>query len=153
MPWKHNRRVVVGTDPAGRSVVVADAEDLARKELPTGIVLQDVWWQPRVPARPDDNGRRTGDVGLAPPSGGVVVRILTVPPSTQAPDEWEPDLHFDDALHVITQTEGELDIVLEEGTVTLRPGDTVILPASVHDLHNRTSEPATFVYTSVPLVR
>jgi mannose-6-phosphate isomerase-like protein (cupin superfamily) len=48
---------------------------------------------------------------------------------------------------------GRLDIVLEVGEVTLGPGDSVVLPASVHDLRNTTGEPATCVYTSFPLIR
>jgi mannose-6-phosphate isomerase-like protein (cupin superfamily) len=67
--------------------------------------------------------------------------------------EWIPDLHFDDSVHVITLIVGRLDIVLEVGEVTLGPGDSVVLPASVHDLRNTTGEPATFVYTSFPLIR
>jgi hypothetical protein len=39
------------------------------------------------------------------------------------------------------------------GGVTLRPSDSAVLPASVHDLRNTTDQPATFVYTSFPLAR
>ena len=35
----------------------------------------------------------------------------------------------------------------------LAPGDTIVLPASVHDLRNRHDVGATFVYTSFPLSR
>ena len=145
-----NRRVLVGVDEAGRSTVVADAHDMALAHPPTGVSIQEVWWQAQVPARLDDVGARVGPIGLAAPPAGAVVRILTVPPSGSG---WAPDLHYDDSMHVITLTEGHLDVVLEVGKVTLRAGDTIILPASVHDLHNTTDEPATFVYTSFPLVR
>jgi mannose-6-phosphate isomerase-like protein (cupin superfamily) len=50
-------------------------------------------------------------------------------------------------------TSGELDIVLEEGEVTLRPGGSVILPGSAHDLRNPADEPASFIYISFPLAR
>ena len=145
-----NRRVLVGVDEAGRSTVVADAHDMALAHPPTGVSIQEVWWQAQVPARLDDDGSRVGPIGLAAPSEGAVVRILTVPPS---PADGTLDLHFDDSMHVITLTAGQLDVVLEVGEVTLRAGDTIVLPASVHDLHNTTDKPATFVYTSFPLTR
>jgi mannose-6-phosphate isomerase-like protein (cupin superfamily) len=63
------------------------------------------------------------------------------------------DLRYHDSLYVITMTSGKLDIVFEEGEMMLRPGDSVLLPGSVHDLRNPTDEPAGFIYTSFPLAR
>jgi mannose-6-phosphate isomerase-like protein (cupin superfamily) len=148
-----NRRVIVGVDSKGRSTVTSDKKDLARNEQPNGIVLQEIWWQGRVPARTDDDGVRVGEIGLAPPPGGAVIRLLTVPPASFAASEWVPNLHYDDSLHVITMTSGELGVIFEEGEVTLRAGDSVILPGSVHDLRNSKDETASFVYTSFPLAR
>lgn len=147
------RCVIVGTDALGRSTIVSDGGDLPRIELPNGIVRQELWWQPRIPVHAGDTGQHDEDTGAAPPAAGAVVRILTVPPSRQAPEEWKADLHFDDALHIMTQILGQLDVVLEDGEVTLRVGESIVLPGSVHDLRNTTDEPATFVYTSFPLVR
>jgi hypothetical protein len=147
-----SRRIVVGLDAQGRSVVVSDATDMARAFPSTGVAIQEIWWQSEVPARVDDPGARVGPIGLPPPPRGGVVRILTVPPSRGGAD-WVPDLHFDNLMHVITLLAGRLDIVLEVGEVTLRSGDSIVLPASVHDLRNTTDQPATFVYTSFPLVR
>ena len=145
-----NRRVVVGLDARGRSTVVNDAHDMARAHPPTGVTIQEVWWQHRVPARLDDAGARSGSIGLAAPPGGAVVRILTLPPTSA---DRSVDLHHDESMHVITLLSGRLDVVLELGEVTLEPGDTIVLPASVHDLRNRQDEAATFVYTSFPLSR
>jgi quercetin dioxygenase-like cupin family protein len=147
-----NRRVVVGLDAQGSSAVVSDAPDMARAFPPTGVAIQEIWWQPEVPASLDDHGARVGPIGIAPPPRGGVVRILTVPPSRGGGGR-VPDLHFDNSMHVITLIAGRLDIVLEVGEVILRPGDSIVLPASVHDLRNTTDQPATFVYTSFPLAR
>lgn len=147
---RENRRVLVGVDAQGRSTVVADAHDMALAHPPTGVEIQEIWWQARVPAQLDDVGARTGEIGLAAPTQGAVVRILTVPPSSA---DWNVDLHFDDSMHVITMIEGQLDVVLEVGEVSLQAGDTIVLPASVHDLRNTSDVSATFVYTSFPLQR
>jgi len=147
---RENRRFLVGVDAQGRSAVVADAHDMALAYPPTGVEIQEIWWQARVPAQVDDAGARTGRIGLAAPPSGAVVRMLTVPPS---PADWSVDLHFDDSMHVITLITGQLDIVLEVGQVTLRPGESIVLPASMHDLRNTSDVPATFVYTSFPLRR
>ena len=56
-------------------------------------------------------------------------------------------------VFIITLITGQLDIVLEVGQVTLRPGESIVLPASMHDLRNTSDVPATFVYTSFPLIR
>jgi mannose-6-phosphate isomerase-like protein (cupin superfamily) len=146
------RRVVVGLDTAGRSAVVADGRDPARNDQPTGIVLEEIWRQEHIPARPGDDGVRRGEIGIAPPEAGAVVRILTVLPP-RADGAWAPDLHCDDALHVITMLAGTLVVVLEAGEVELGVGESVVLPASMHDLRNTGGEPARFVYTSFPLVR
>jgi quercetin dioxygenase-like cupin family protein len=145
-----NRRVLVGVDAHGRSSVVRDGHDMALAHPPTGVTIQEVWWQPKVPARLDDDGARAHSIGLAAPPDGGVVRVLTVPPT---PSERPVDLHFDDSMHVITLLGGQLDIILEVGEVAMKPGDTIVLPASVHDLRNSHEEDATFVYTSFPLSR
>ncbi|WP_270889685.1 cupin domain-containing protein [Pedococcus sp. 5OH_020] len=145
-----HRRVVVGVDAEGRSGVARDARDMALAHPPTGVTIEEVWWQAEVPARLDDDGARDEVVGLAAPPAGGVVRVLTVPP---APSDRPVDLHYDDSMHVITMLSGRLDIILEDGDVVLGAGDTIVLPASVHDLRNRHDEDATFLYTSFPLAR
>ena len=145
-----HRRVVVGLDDRGRSTVVRDGRDMALAQPPTGVTIQEAWWQRQVPARLNDDGVRAGSIGLAAPPGGAVVRVLTVPPT---PVDRSVDLHYDDSMHVITLISGQLDVILEVEEVALAPGDTIVLPASVHDLRNRHDVDATFVYTSFPLSR
>lgn len=144
---RQDRRVVVGLDPEGRSAVLTDDRALPTIAFPNGIVRQEIWAQEHVPARPGDHGLRKDPTATEPPADGVVVRLITVPPggAPTGPSE----LHYDDALHVITMVEGTLEFVLETGVVELATPDTIVLPASMHDLRNPTAEPATFVYTSV----
>jgi quercetin dioxygenase-like cupin family protein len=144
------RRVIVGINEAAASTVEADRRDLPTTRLPNGIVLQELWQQRRIPARPDDRPQPSWTLGPDAPPQGAVVRILTVPPATGGPLP-EPDLHNDPSLHVITMLDGELTVVLEDGEVALGRGDSIVLPGSLHDLWNSRPRSATFVYTSFPL--
>src|SRR5918911_2596976 len=128
-----HRRVVVGLDHRGRSAVVKDARDMALAHPPTGVTIQEAWWQGQVPARLNDDGVREGAIGVAAPPNGAVVRVLTVPPTSA---DRSVDLHYDDSMHVITMISGQLDVILEVDEVALEQGDTIVLPASVHDLRN-----------------
>ena len=130
--------------------MVRDARDMALAHPPTGVTIQEAWWQGRVPARLNDDGVREESTGLAAPPSGAVVRVLTVPPTSA---DRSVDLHYDDSMHVITLISGQLDVILENDEVALEPGDTIVLPASVHDLRNPHPVDATFVYTSFPLTR
>jgi hypothetical protein len=139
----------VGTDCAGSSTVVSD-EASPETLLDNGILLQEVWQQRSIPAAVTDQPASGCTLGPASPVEGAVVRILTVPARTSDRPP-APALHSDPSLHVITMLEGELDIVLEVGRVTLHSGESIVLRDSMHDLDNRRETPARFVYTSFPL--
>ena len=149
----NHRRVIVGRSSRGRSVVTDDTDDVAVIEPTAGITLHEVWRQDRIPATVEGAADPSSMGILAAPPHGAVIRILTIEPFDDNVGAWTPHLHSDDSLHVITMTEGELDIVLEEGAVQLGAGDSIVLPGSVHDLRNLSGATATFVYTSFPLER
>jgi quercetin dioxygenase-like cupin family protein len=146
------RRVIVGVTGTGASTVVADDRDLPCTRLPNGILLQELWQQPGIPAEPNDRPEPRSTLGPDAPTEGAVVRILTVP-AANGEALAEPDLHTDPSLHVITMLGGELIVLLEDGEVTLDVGDSIVLRGSMHDLRNVQPRPATFVYTSFPLAQ
>jgi len=145
------RRVIVGLNDSSASTVIADDRNLPSTRLPNGIVLQELWQQRTIPAEPNDRPEPDWTLGPAAPVQGAVVRILTVP-AANGDEPARPDLHTDPSLHVITMLDGELDFVLEDDEVTLGFGDSIVLRGSMHDLRNLQPRPATFVYTSFPLV-
>lgn len=145
------RRVIVGVNASQDSAVVADERNLPTTQLPSGIVLQELWQQRTLPAKPNDRPETDWTLGPDAPSEGVVVRILTVPAATTDAIA-AADLHTDRSLHVITMLHGELIVILEDGEVGLSVGDSIVLRGSMHDLRNEQPQPASFVYTSFPLV-
>jgi quercetin dioxygenase-like cupin family protein len=145
------RRVIVGLNDSSASTVIVDDRNLPSTRLSNGIMLQELWQQRTIPAEPNYRPEPEWTLGPAAPVQGAVVRILTVP-AANGDEPARPDLHTDPSLHVITMLDGELDFVLEDGEVTLGFGDSIVLRGSMHDLRNLQPRPATFVYTSFPLV-
>ena len=141
------RRVIVGADAAGASMVVSDAET-AETALENGIVIQEIWQQRTLPAEVDSLPPVEWSLGPASPAEGAVVRILTVPAGHGG---GAPAMHSDPSLHVITMIDGVLDVYLDAGPVTLRAGESIVLRDSRHDLANPRPAAARFVYTSFPL--
>jgi len=153
MATANHRRVIVGHNERGRSVVTDETDDLTVIEPTVGVTLHEVWRQDGIPATAEEAANPSSAGVLEAPPHGAVIRILTVEPFGGNLGSWTPHLHSDDSLHVITMTQGELDIVLEDGDVQLGPGDSIVLPGSMHDLRNLSGSPASFVYTSFPLER
>ncbi|WP_129287436.1 hypothetical protein [Streptomyces sp. GZWMJZ-114] len=149
-PITSARRVIVGVSGSGASAVVTDERIIPCTRLSNGILLQEVWQQRELPAVPEDRPDPDWALGPAAPAEGAVIRMLTVPAASGSRPA-EPHLHTDPSLHVITMLSGEL-VLLEDGEVTLGVGDSVVLRDSMHDLRNLKARPATFVYTSFPLV-
>ncbi|WP_329171318.1 cupin domain-containing protein [Streptomyces sp. NBC_01477] len=159
------RRVVTGTDAAGRSLVTADAATSARATTPAFTVF-DIWQADNLPVAVDARNTLSDTVSMEPPSGGVLVRLVTFAPDS----EWEtvsgyeaamaavggnsttgegdvPGTHVTDTVDVVTVLDGELHIVLQEGEVLLRPGDSLVQRATKHAWSNRTGRPVTIVAT------
>ncbi|MEU6644064.1 cupin domain-containing protein [Saccharomonospora sp. NPDC046836] len=145
-----NRRVITGVGPDGRSTVVSDGVAMAGTTRLDGASVEEIWWQDSVPAHADDRGAREGDVSTAPPPSGAAVRLFVLPPDEE-PGEWRPNLHRNEALHVITVLSGEIAVYLESDEVLLRARDSIVVPGTMHDLRNPGREPATLVYTVFPL--
>lgn len=148
---RFGRRIVVGLNTSGASAVVSDDRRLPTTELANGIILQEVWQQRDIPAKPFDEPQPDWTLGPDAPRTGGVVRILTLPAGHGSGPEG-PDFHTDASLHVITMLNGELIVALEDGNAVLGIGDSIVLRGSMHDLRNEQSTPASFVYTSFPLV-
>jgi quercetin dioxygenase-like cupin family protein len=120
----------------------------------------------------DDDGLGVGVVTL-PSAGGLVYRIVTVPPDS----DWDktvgyqdssgttaglvpieesggiPGLHVTDTLDIVTVISGELHAVLETGDTLLTPGDTLVQRGTKHAWSNRSDKPATIVALMVDAQR
>jgi hypothetical protein len=165
------RRVVVGTNEDGRSVVLSDGpaphtHDFA--SLP-GQSQTRIWRTPGVPSTTPPSEEPTTDTGPAlPGAGGASFLIVQFAPDevAQAPgfdgaavgaefatwasdiaastDPDEPSLHRTRTLDFAVVLDGEVWLEVDDGVQTrLAAGDTVVQIAGRHGWHNKTSRPAT----------
>jgi hypothetical protein len=171
------RRVVTGTDGAGKSVFISDGVVPNSHDFETmpGQAQIRVWFTPGVPSAVPPEAEPTDNNGpVVPGRGGASFVIVSYAPesvvmspgfdpaaagkelATYAPDLaglFEPDgMHRTPSVDYGVVLEGEVWLELDDGAqVRLTPGDTVVQLAARHAWRNKTQAPATvaFVLTGV----
>jgi mannose-6-phosphate isomerase-like protein (cupin superfamily) len=158
------RRVVTGLDADGRSAFVSDGDTPARLVTP-GNTKCDIWRTRALPAVLMDGDGLDVGVLTEPVRGGLVYRVVTVPPDSawdrsvgysdaNGPLPWSidpadsggiPGMHFTETIDFVTVISGEIYAVLETGEARLGPGDTFVQRGTVHAWSNRADVPVTFV--------
>jgi mannose-6-phosphate isomerase-like protein (cupin superfamily) len=159
------RRIVTGHDDAGNAVIVSDAPpERVRKIGEHGPVFYEIWNTRETPARIDRcSGEPEEPLTLPPPRNGTRIRILDIPPETEAMKNMDPDsarAHFSEigaaeasthspagASHPFmhrTQTvdygiviEGEITLIVDRGERLVRAGDVVVQRGTNHAWANR----------------
>jgi hypothetical protein len=163
------RRIVTGHDASGKAVIQEDAAVARVQRIggEFGPLFHEVWNTRATPAPIDAASGEPGEDGiiLAPPKCGTRIRVLDVPPESEAIRTMSPaeaQAHFAEvgagsasahhgagSRHTLmhrTQTidygivlEGELVLILDEGETTVRAGDIVIQRGTNHGWSNRTN--------------
>jgi len=164
------RRVVTGHNERGRSVIIFDGETptlLTGPDWPTrGVTM--IWADDRMPASNKGNALAEDHMELgAIPSGptGASFMIMHLPPESEL-DAMTPEtqarvtipvartfsgafeldnsrgygMHGTDTVDYIVILSGEVSLLVDEGEVTLKAGDTVIQRGVNHGWINRGKE-------------
>ena len=162
------RRVVTKLDESARAVVMIDERTaLARPRGPTFV--GNLWVTDGSP--PDfssavDRGKTK--IGLMPPKGGSVFRVVDFPPESEAVAHLgtvtmqdvvgaagtpakgvpprHPMMHRTRTLDYAIIMSGEIDMLLDEGEVHLKAGDVVVQQATNHAWVNRGREPCRIAF-------
>jgi mannose-6-phosphate isomerase-like protein (cupin superfamily) len=154
------RRVITGQNPSGQSIFFEDACSESRMEMPGVVSMVDLWRMERIPAVLDDNESPTGAPILNPPSGGLIARLVGIPPRDQkVPDELfasafeevaaasnraqsdrHPGMHKTPTVDLIYIVSGEVYAVLDEGEKLLKAGDLLVQRGTSHAWDNRATE-------------
>jgi mannose-6-phosphate isomerase-like protein (cupin superfamily) len=164
------RRVVTGHNAANESIIVGDGptsriyDNLGQ----VGLVFQEIWHTAQTPA-PIDRDQQEADedsLVLAPPTNGVRIRVLDIPPDSKDENLDEvfeniaaSDAKLDEARHPSfhrTETidfgiilSGEIVLLMDEGETTVGPGEIVVQRGTNHGWANRTNEPCRVVFVLI----
>jgi len=163
------RRVVTGHDAQGRSIIVID-ETAPNVQVRAGIGTSStqLWRTETTPADVSVTADPvTGTIPITPPKTGSVFRIVEYPPDTQrlrsgvtneqALKELgahgtaqgatrHPGMHRTDSIDYAIVLSGEIDLLMDEGEVHLKPGDVVVQQATLHAWANRGTEPCRIAF-------
>jgi len=119
------RRVVTGFNPSGQSTIVSDGQ------VPDSACFEngcDLWMEMAVPVdyRSQSDPMAEHPMQQWPPPGGVIVRVLTWEPGHSFP------MHRSDTIDFVFVISGQLEMILEDGSTVLGPGDTVVQRGTNH---------------------
>ena len=135
-----HRRVVTGTSSAGKSMISSDgAVPPAAASVREASDSADMWVLGRVPVDLSDMTDPMVDYSRQtwPDPGGAIVRVMT----------WQPGhalgMHRSDTLDFLFIISGQVELLMEEGTATLGPGDTIVQRATSHAWRVVGDEPCT----------
>jgi quercetin dioxygenase-like cupin family protein len=133
------RRVVTGHDQNGRSVVVTD--ETLRKITSARAGHHDalLWSTGTFPADntdPTDGAQRQG-------ANPTVFRITKYDPGVA------PRNHRTETIDYAIVLSGQIEMELDQGTVTLRQGDVLVQRGTLHNWVNRAADPCVIAFILV----
>ena len=156
-----HRVIVTGTNAAGKSVVMEDAQ--AALHGPGNFDF----WQTKPGQSPHDVSIGRSAMKFFPAPGGTMFRLFTIPPENPkmtpaevaAVQDWffkevgDPEARVDTSRHPMMHTtptvdyilllSGEISLLLDEGApIKLTPFDAVVQRATNHSWVNTGKEPA-----------
>lgn len=141
------RRVVTGHDAKGVAKVLIDGPATNVRSSRPGSTSTLVWSSHETPADIaigediEDLGARK--LGTAPPANGTRFTINDIPPG-------RPGLmHRTETLDYAIVLAGEIDMVMDDSTVTLRAGDVVIQRGTNHSWVNRGPAPVRIAFVLI----
>jgi quercetin dioxygenase-like cupin family protein len=131
------RRVVTGHDRGNVAKVLTDGAATNAKYPSPGTVSTLIWCSDRTPAaipmgeNVEDMGARI--LGTAPPANGTRFTVIDFPPGNK------PHLHRTETLDYIIVLEGEIDMDMDDSTITLKAGDVMVQRGTNHAWANRSA--------------
>lgn len=166
------RRVVTTVDASGKAVVLLDGDNPHKvKREGRGTVSRLLWVTQETPAdiaSPAD--RAAVKIGVAPPAGGSIFRIVDIPPTPKEVDDLPLDYHHAQhgastpkrhmpprhPLMHATRTvdyaiimQGEIDMLLDDTEIHLKAGDVLVQQGTNHAWVNRGTEPCRIAFVLI----
>ena len=157
------RRIVTFVDAGGKAVALFDGANPHKRVRPQrGTVSRLLWVTGETPARVNEPVDRAAvEIGVAPPRGGSVFRIVDIPPITSAVESLpldhdaaqhgdstparhrpprHPLMHATRTIDYAIIMHGEIVLMLDDSELTLKAGDVVVQQATNHAWINRSDD-------------
>ncbi len=156
------RRIVTGHDANGKAIVLLDdaPKNVKVRKASGGLVSSLLWVTDESPANVSGSQDRSiREIGVAPPPGGSVFRIVDFPPTdasglsheaviremglegrVEASGARHPLMHRTKSIDYVIVLQGEIDMLLDDSEVHLRAGDTLVQQGTNHAWVNRGRE-------------
>jgi mannose-6-phosphate isomerase-like protein (cupin superfamily) len=166
------RRVVTTVDKNDKAVVLMDSANPHKKVRPHALTVSRVCWvTDQMPA--DLSGTRDRaavEIGIMPPPGGSVFRIVDFPPETAAMRNLDPStmhqslgdgvpkrglpprhpaMHRTRTVDYAIVMSGEIDMLLDDSEVHLKAGDVLVQQGTNHAWVNRGTEPCRIAFVLI----
>ena len=151
MPLSENvRRVVTAIDKNDKAVVLMDSPIPHKKVRPQAqTVSRLIWVTDQTPADLSGTSDRAAiDIGIMPPRGGSVFRIVEFSPDPawrkngkKGTPPSDPIMHATKSLDYIIVLKGEIYVILDEGEKLLKQGDVLIQRGTNHSWSVRSRKP------------
>ena len=140
------RRIVTGHDARHVAKVMIDAPSASFVSARTGSTIKHLWNSDVPAAIPA--GESFEDMGarphvIPPPENGTRFVIIDFPPGNEAL------MHRTESLDYAFVLAGEIEMDMDESTVTLKAGDVVVQRGTNHAWFNRSAVPARVAFVLV----
>jgi mannose-6-phosphate isomerase-like protein (cupin superfamily) len=162
------RRVVTGLDDNNKAIVLFDSR-LALNPIPGpyGIAATNLWITASYPPGLSSEDTASTPVGVSPLANGTKFRVVEFPPLDPATEaKLDPDfimkgvnpvparglpvkhplMHRTRSLDYAVVLSGEIEMMLDNETVRLKPGDVVVQQATNHGWINHGAQPCRILF-------
>lgn len=167
------RRVVTGHDANGKAIVTSDgpAANVKLRQAAGGIVSTLLWVTDSTPSDCEPgNDPAARDIGVAPPAGGSVLRIVDFPPvpggaaaidnaamkkemgldhGSGGKPTRHPFTHRTRSVDYALVLEGEIDMLLDDSEVHLKAGDVLVQLGTNHAWVNNSDKPCRIAFVLI----
>jgi quercetin dioxygenase-like cupin family protein len=137
------RRVVTGHDDQGRAKVLIDEQVKNVFSHRPGAEFSVIWSSEGFPVNNDGDADPSGKSIGTTIDNGTVFRIVSFAPGCA------PRNHRTDSVDYAVVMSGEIDMVLDVGTVHLKAGDVLVQRGTVHNWINNGSVPCVIAFTLI----
>jgi naringenin degradation protein FdeH len=166
------RRVVTTIDSNDKAMVLLDGATPHKKVRPqTQTVSRLLWVTDQTPADLSGSADRAAiDIGIMPPRGGSVFRIVEFPPETAETRKLDPGtmhqslgdgapkrglpprhpaMHRTRTVDYAVVMAGEIDMLLDDSEIHLKAGDVLVQQGTNHAWVNRGTEPCRVAFVLI----